>query len=75
MKPNKQKFATQADPEVLASLREIAAVEGRQLQAVLDEAMRDYIEKKRSGKPRPHVLSALGHSLGDFDELYKLLAK
>ena len=45
------------------------------LSSVLDEALRDYIEKKRTDKPRAHVLSALGHSLGDFGELYKLLAK
>ena len=75
MKPTKEKFATQAAPEVLAKLREIAAAEGRQLQAVLDEAMRDYIEKKRTDKPRAHVLSALESSLGDFDALYKSLAK
>lgn len=75
MKPTKEKFATQAAPEVLAKLREIAANEGRQLQAVLDEALRDYIEKKRTDKPRAHVLKALGDSLDDFDELYKALAK
>lgn len=75
MKPSKEKFASQADPDVLAKLREIAAREGRQLQAVLDEALRDYIEKKRMGKPRAHVLTLFKDSLGDFDELYKLLAK
>ena len=75
MKPNKEKFASQADSDVLAKLRAIAATEGRQFQAVLDEALRDYIEKKRTGKPRAHVLTALGDSIGDFDELYRRLAK
>ncbi len=33
----------EADPKILAKLRKIASVEGRHFQAVLDEAMRDYI--------------------------------
>ena len=37
----KVKFATQADPEVLTALRKIAGDEGRQLQALVDEALRE----------------------------------
>lgn len=70
-----QKFATQADPKVLEEVRSIAAKEGKQLQAVVDEALRDFIEKKRRGSPRPEVMAAFGRSLVQFDELYKALAK
>ena len=70
-----QKFATQADPHVLKEVRTIAAREGKQLQAVIDEALRDFIEKRKRGKPRPEVLTALGESLAEYDALYRELAK
>jgi len=70
-----QKFATQADPQVLEEVRTIAAREGKQLQAVIDEALRDFIEKRKRGKPRPEVLTALGESLAEYDALYRELAK
>ena len=37
-KTAKVKFATQADPVVLQTLKSIAASEGRQIQALVDEA-------------------------------------
>jgi hypothetical protein len=69
------KFATQADPKVLEEVRRIAAKEGKQLQNVIDEALRDFIEKRKRGKPRPEVLTAFGESLSEFDALYRELAK
>ena len=39
-KTAKVKFATQADPAVLQTLKSIAASEGRQIQALVDEALR-----------------------------------
>lgn len=69
------KFATQADPQVLEEVRAIAAREGKQLQNVIDEALRDFIEKRKRGKPRPEVLTALGESLAEYDALYRELAK
>ena len=74
-KPAKVKFATQADPEVLETLRSIAANEGRQIQAVIDEALREYIENKQSGRPRKHVLQAFNNSLARYDGLYRELSK
>jgi hypothetical protein len=70
-----QKFATQADPEVLQEVRAIAAREGKQLQSVIDEALRDFIDKHKRGKPRPEVMTALGESLAQYDTLYRELAK
>ena len=70
-----QKFSTQADARVLAQVREIASKEGKQLRAVIDEALRDYIEKKKNGAPRPQVPTAFGESLAEYGVLYKELAK
>ena len=55
-KTAKVKFATQADPAVLQTLKSIAASEGRQIQALVDEALRDYIERKTGNTPRRHVM-------------------
>ena len=73
--PKKVKFATQADPEVLAALRHIAGEEGRQLQALVDEALRDYIEQKRGNGPSRRVMQALYASMEQYDALYRELAR
>ena len=74
-KAAKVKFATQADPVVLQTLKSIAASEGRQIQALVDEALREYIERKTGTAPRRHVLDALRHSMAQYDSLYRELAK
>ena len=75
MRSQLAKFATQADPKVLDEVRAIAQKEGKQLQAVIDEALRDFVEKRKRGKPRPEVLTAFGESLAEYDALYRELAK
>ena len=70
-----RKFSSQAEPEVLDALQEIAAREGRQLQAVLGDAMREYLAHKRQQAPRRNVLEAFQKSLKERDELYRWLAK
>ena len=50
-KTAKVKFAAQTDPAVLQTLKSIAASEGRQIQALVDEALRDYIERKTGNTP------------------------
>ncbi len=72
--PVREKFSSQASPQVLAALRRIAEVEGRQFQAVLDEALRDYIERKKGGSRR-RVVEAFSRSVEEFDSLYRELAK
>lgn len=71
----REKFATQVDSEILGNVRDLARKEGRQLQALMDEALADLIEKRRSGRPREHVLKAYAESLEQFSSLYEKLAK
>jgi hypothetical protein len=71
----KVKFATQADPSVLETLKGMAASEGRQIQALVDEALRDYIERKTGNAPRRHVMDSFRSSLAKYDSLYRELAK
>ncbi len=70
-----RKFSSQADPAVLEELQAIAAREGRQFQAVLGDAMRQYLAHKRRQAPRRDVLEAFQKSLEERDELYRSLAK
>ena len=69
------KFASQTDPRLLEELKAIAKAEGRQLQALMEEAFRDYVEKRRGGQMRPAVKAALDRTLRERDWLYKQLAK
>ena len=69
------KFATQADPAVLAEVRAIASEEGRQFQAVVEEALRDWVDHKRSEQPRPEVVAHLKASIERNRELYRRLAR
>ena len=73
--PIREKFSSQASPEVLSALRQIAESQGRQFQAVLDEALRDYIDRQQKERPRRHVVSAFAASVAEFDSLYSELAK
>jgi 2'-5' RNA ligase len=75
MSASKEKFATQVTSEILAEVRALAHGEGRQLQALVDEALADLIEKRRNTRPRPHVTSAYDLSHERFAELYRKLAK
>jgi hypothetical protein len=70
-----RKFSSQAEPEVLEGLQEIATRDGRQFQAVLGDAMREYLAQRRQQSPRRNVLEAFQESLKERDELYRSLAK
>lgn len=71
----REKFATQVNSEILTAVRALAQKEGRQLQALVDEALADLIEKRKNTRPRPEVMAAYLGSHEKFGELYKKLAK
>ena len=73
--PVREKFPSQIAPDVLAAMRQIAESQCRQFQAVLDEALRDYIERQQKDLPRRQVMVSLASSLDEFDSLYRELAK
>ena len=70
-----EKFVTQVNSEILSAIRALAQMEGRQLQALVDEAFADLIEKRRNAKPRPHVMGAYLASHEKYAALYKKLAE
>ena len=71
----REKFATQVNSEILLAVRSIAKDEGRQLQALIDEALTDLIEKKKQSRPRAHIMAAYQTSHEKFAPLYKKLAE
>lgn len=75
MSQTREKFATQVKPEILAAVRDLAEHEGRQLQALVDEALADLLEKHSQAKPRVHVMSAYLASHPRYGPLYKKLAE
>ncbi len=75
MSATREKFATQVNSEILAAVRTLAEKEGRQLQALVDEALADLIEKRKKSTPRAHVMGAYLASHEKYAPLYKKLAK
>jgi hypothetical protein len=75
MVTTREKFSSQASPELLAGMREIARKEGRHFQAVLEDAMSSYIESKAREKVRPEVMAHFQASLEKNRRLYELLAQ
>ena len=71
----REKFATQVNSEILSSIRDLARSEGRQLQALVDEALADLLEKRKQGRPRAHVMATYQASHEKFGSLYKKLAE
>jgi hypothetical protein len=75
MSQTREKFATQVNSEILSAVRTLAETEGRQLQALVDEALADLIEKHKNARPRPHVIGAYLASHEKYSSLYKKLAE
>ena len=73
--PQREKFATQVDPQILQAIRDLARSEGRQLQALVDEALADLVEKRKQQRPRAHVMAAYQASHETFAPLYRKLAE
>ena len=71
----REKFSSQVDPVLLAEMRRIASDDGRQFQAVLEDAFRDYIEGRSQRKVRPEVMAHVRASMERNRELLELLAQ
>ena len=75
MSQPREKFATQVNSSILSAVRTLAQSEGRQLQALVEEAPADLIEKHKNAKPRAHVMGAYLASHDKYASLYKKLAE
>ena len=75
MTRRREKFTTRVNSEILAALRSLARSEGRQLQSLVDEALADFIEKRKGSRPRDDVMAAYQASHERYAPLYKKLAE
>ncbi|WP_246657155.1 hypothetical protein [Methylocystis sp. B8] len=60
---------------LLAEVRKIAKAEGRQLQAIIEDALRAHVEERSKSKPRRRVIDAYRSGLSRYGDLYEKLAK
>lgn len=75
MVASREKFSSQASPELLKTMRDIARKEGRQFQAVLEDALREYIDSREQRKVRPEVMAHYRASVEKNRRLAELLAQ
>ena len=71
----REKFSSQAAPELLEAVREIARKEGRQFQVVLEDALREYITNRDQQKPNPVFMAHARASMERNRRLLELLAQ
>jgi hypothetical protein len=69
------KFGAQADDELLEEIRALADNENAKLYAIINEAFKDLLDKRKQSKPRKAVMDGFAESLADYDSLYKKLAR
>lgn len=67
-----EKFASQMDGELLQSLRGHAEASGRSISALLEEAVREYLERVHV---RPAFRTAMDEVLAEHDALLERLAR
>ena len=68
------KYSSQAAPELLSAMREIARGEGRQFQAVMEEAIQEYIANRSRQAPGSEVMAHFRASVERNRRLMELLA-
>jgi hypothetical protein len=75
MANTREKFAAELNSDVLSAVRALAQSEGRPLDALVDGALADLIEKYKNATPRQHVMDAYLPSNEKYGVLYKKLAE
>jgi hypothetical protein len=69
------KIGAQAEEKLWEEIRALADKENAKLYAIINEAFKDLLEKRKQAKPRKAVMDHFAGSLADYDSLYKKLAK
>jgi hypothetical protein len=75
MSKGRDAFNTELNSEMVSAVRALAKQEGRDIQELVHEAKADLIEKRKSSRPREHVLVVYSGSRGKYGELYRKLAE
>jgi hypothetical protein len=75
MSQPRENSATQVTSELLSAVRELSVAEGRQIEALVEDAFTDLVEKRKKANRRPHVMDAYLASHEKYAPLYKKLAE
>ncbi|MCO4780677.1 MAG: hypothetical protein KC646_00015 [Candidatus Cloacimonetes bacterium] len=71
----KVKLDTQLRPEMVKTIKQIAKDEGRQIESLIEEALVDLVDKKKTQTPRRHVMTNYNSSHKEFSDLYLRLVQ
>jgi hypothetical protein len=66
---------TRVNSDILNGIRELAEKEGHPIEALVEEALTDVLEKRKNAKARAHVMDAYLASHEKYGPLYKKLAE
>ena len=72
---NREEITIQADAALLARLRQIASDDGREFQAVVEDAMRGYVKSRAHNNISTEVEAHFQASMERHNRLYELLAQ
>ena len=75
MVATKERFSGQVATELLTAVREEALTRGCDVEAVLEDAIRFYLEAKTPIRSRPEVMAHYRDSVERHRRLYELLAQ
>ena len=75
MTKKREKFSTQMDSVLLKELKYLAKSEGRHIQSIVEEAVKEYVAESKGYKMHPAIKKAYEKSIERFDPLYEKLAK
>ena len=75
MTVHREKFATQVDKVLLADLRKLAKSEGRQIQALIEEAIQKLLDDKDSNQPSREIMEIADGITKKYSKTLELLAK
>lgn len=71
----KTQFTTRINSKTVAELRALALSEGIPVQALVEEALEDLLEKRKESVPRTHAMAAYQASHERYATLYERLAE
>ncbi|WP_421792145.1 hypothetical protein [Hyphobacterium sp.] len=75
MGEQREKFATQMDAALLADLRELARTEGRQIQVLLEEAVRGLLDDRDGASRREKVKALHERAIDRYEDVFRKLAE
>lgn len=75
MSIQREKFSTQMDIQVLSDLRRIAKSEGRQLQSLVEEAVKRLVADRNAMRPDTEVVTKAQSIMDKYSDALEYLAK